>query len=176
MFFDEFHEIPILDRSERHPEGPGILKLGHFGAGNDLAVLAAHHDLRIRVQGRGSSKKVKSLVPVLSILIFNAELDERFGIAGFPDLLSRERRGRIRSAQDLDYFLMKFLRRPRIARNPVKLRAVGPEEKEKRCARNLELFIKLFARDIAPESPKEDEIVFQKLAVFWIFVILLTQQ
>jgi hypothetical protein len=38
------------------------------------------------------------------------------------------------------------------------------------------LLIEFFARDISPESPKEDEIVFQKLAVFWIFVVLLTQQ
>ena len=102
----------------------------------------------------------------MTFLIFDAEPDERFRIAGFPSLAAYERRGRFRSAQNSDYFPMKFLRRPRIARNPIELGTVGPQEKEKRRARDLKLIINLFARVIASESPKEDKIIFQEFAVF----------
>jgi hypothetical protein len=71
---------------------------------------------------------------------------------------------------------MKFLRRSRIAGDPVKVLAVGPKEKKEGRTLDLELLIEYFARNIAPKGPKEDEIVFKKLAVFWIFVVLLTQQ
>jgi hypothetical protein len=54
---------------------------------------------------------------------------------------------------------MKFLRRSHIAGDPVELLAIAPQEKEKGRALDLELLIVFFARDISPESPKEDEIV-----------------
>jgi len=41
---------------------------------------------------------------------------------------------------------------------------------------DVELLIELFTGEVAPKSPIKDEIVFEELAVFRIFVILLTQQ
>lgn len=71
---------------------------------------------------------------------------------------------------------MKFLGRPRIARDPIDLGAVGAEKEQERRARDGIPLIKLLAGDVAAERTEEDEMIVEELGVFWIVIVLLTQQ
>jgi hypothetical protein len=71
---------------------------------------------------------------------------------------------------------MELSSRRTIARHPVDHRAVSVQEKKERGAGHFEFFEQLFAPDLASAGPEKDEVILQELLVFWVVVVLLTQQ
>lgn len=93
-----------------------------------MAAFSPHHDLAFRIEGGRFLEKLQSSFSILSLLVFQAELDEDLWILRFLEALLGQSLECVCPFEDIEDFFMQFVRRRRIAGDPVEFDAVSVQE------------------------------------------------